>query len=58
MHGSRNKNHPECGNPDSERQSWHLLTYKWTLAISYRINMLQYLDPKKLSNKEGPREDT
>jgi hypothetical protein len=34
-----------------------ILTDKWTLAIKYRIPMLQSTDPKKLSNSEGPRED-
>jgi hypothetical protein len=32
---------------------WHTLTYKWKLAIKYRIAMLQPTDPKKLSNKKG-----
>ena len=28
--------------------------YKWTLAIKYKIIMLQSTDPKKLGNKECP----
>ena len=35
----------------------YVLTYKWILAVKYRINMLQSTDSKKLSNKEGPREE-
>jgi hypothetical protein len=35
----------------------YVLTYKWILAVKYRINMLQSIDSKKLSNKEGPREE-
>lgn len=35
----------------------HGIIYKWILAINFRIAMLQYTNPKKLSNKEGPRED-
>jgi hypothetical protein len=34
-----------------------MLTYKWILAIEYRITMLQSTDPKMLSNKEGSRDD-
>jgi len=34
-----------------------MLTYKWILAIKYRIMMLQSTDPKKLNNKEDPRKD-
>ena len=37
---------------------WYVFTYKWILAIKTRITMLQSTDPKKLSNKEGPRRDT
>ena len=33
------------------------VTDKWTLAIRNRIIMQQPTDQKKLSNKEGPRED-
>ena len=36
---------------------WFVLTYKWTLAIKCRITMLQSTDPKKLDNKEVPREE-
>jgi hypothetical protein len=37
--------------------AWYVLTYKWTLDMKSRINTLQSTDPKKLNNKEGPRED-
>ena len=30
----------EWGNPDTERHTWHIVTYKWTLVIKYRIIML------------------
>ena len=33
------------------------LTYQWTLAIKCRTVMLQPTDPRKLGNKEVPRED-
>jgi hypothetical protein len=42
--------------PRPRKTTWHVLTDKWTLAIKYRIAMLQSTDPKKPSNKEGPRE--
>jgi hypothetical protein len=29
----------------------------WTLTIKYRIPTLQSSDPRKLNNKEGPREN-
>jgi hypothetical protein len=51
------KYHPECSNPDPETQTWYVLTYQWILVIKYRITMLQSTDPKRLSNKEGPRGD-
>jgi hypothetical protein len=51
------KYHPEQGNLDSERHAWYVLTYKWTLDINYRLIMLQCTDLKKLSNKEGSREE-
>lgn len=31
---------------------------KWILAIKYRITILHFTDPKKVSNKEGQREDS
>jgi hypothetical protein len=31
-----------------------VFTYKWILAIKYRITMVQSTDPKKLRNKEDP----
>jgi hypothetical protein len=50
------KDYAESGNPDSERQTWYILLYKWKLALKYRITTLQSTDPKKQSNKEGSRE--
>jgi hypothetical protein len=47
------KYHPESGR--AERRTWYELTYKWILAIMYRITMLQSTNPKNLSNKEGSR---
>ena len=32
-------------------------TYKWTLAIKYRIPMLYSTDPKKLNKKEDSNKD-
>ena len=43
--------------PNTKGHSWYVLTYKWMLAIKYRITMLQSTDPKKLSSQEGPKED-
>jgi hypothetical protein len=37
--------------------AWHVLTYKWILAIKYRIPMLHYTDPKKLNKKEDTSEE-
>jgi hypothetical protein len=51
------KYYPERGNPYPERHTWYLLTYKWILAIKYRIPMLYSTDPNKLSNKKDERED-
>lgn len=42
--------------PDPKGHAWYVLSEKWTLAIRYRIPMLQSTDPQKL-NKEGTRED-
>ena len=35
--------------PDPLGHAWYVLTYKWILAIKYRILRLQSTDPKKLS---------
>ena len=51
MDGTR-KYHPELGNPDPERH----VTYNWALTIKCRTTMLQSTDPKKLGNKEVPKE--
>ena len=32
--------HPEWVNPDPKGHVWHILSYKWILAIKYRITML------------------
>jgi hypothetical protein len=34
-----------------------VFTYKWILAIKYRITMLYSTDPKKLNKKESPSKD-
>jgi hypothetical protein len=34
-------------NPDPERYTWYILTYKQILAIKYRITMLRSIEPKK-----------
>jgi hypothetical protein len=57
LHIDRTRKYPECGNPDPERHAWYIFTYKWTLAIKYRITLLQSTDPKKLRNKESSGED-
>jgi hypothetical protein len=44
------KYHPEWGKPDPEKHTWYVLTYKWTLAIKYRITDLQ-----NVSNRNSPR---
>ena len=43
--------------PDPERHAWCILTYRWILAVKYRITMLKSTDSKNLSNKEGQEED-
>jgi hypothetical protein len=35
----------------------NILTYRWIVAIKYRITMVQSTDPKNESNKECPRAD-
>jgi hypothetical protein len=30
------RGHPEKGNPDTERQTWYVLTYKW-IFIRYEV---------------------
>jgi len=39
------------------RKDMYVLKYKWILAINYRMPLLPSTNPKKLNNKEGPRED-
>jgi hypothetical protein len=56
MDGTR-KCHPELGNPAPKGHGWYILTYKWILAIKYRITMLYSIDPKIPNNKKDPRED-
>lgn len=33
---------------------WYVPTYKLIIPIMYKITMLHFTNPKKLSNKEGP----
>ena len=49
--------YPESGNPDSKGHAQYVHIYKWALAIQYRVTTLQSTDPKKLNNKDGPKED-
>jgi hypothetical protein len=49
--------HHEWGNTDPKWHAWYVLTYKWILAIKYRIPMPCSADPKKLSKKEGRTEN-
>jgi hypothetical protein len=30
-----------------QTQKWYVLTYKWILAVKYRIPMLQFTDTKE-----------
>ena len=39
------------------RRTCMVCTHKWILVINYRINVLQSTVPKKLNNREDPRED-
>jgi len=41
----------------TEKDTWYVLIYKWILAIKYRVTILYSTYPKKVSNKEGPKED-
>ena len=59
---SSRKYHLDSANQDPERLAWYVLTYKWTLAIKYRITMLQptehtHTQEKELSNKDVPTEN-
>ena len=51
MDGTR-KYHLEYGNSDPK-----VLNCKWILAMMYGIAILYSIDPEKLSNRKGPRED-
>ena len=51
MAGTR-KYHPELGNPVTKGYAWYVHTYKWILAIKYRMSMLNFIDPRKLYKKE------
>ena len=44
------KNHPDCGNLDPERQTWCILTYKKILDVNQRITTT--------SKKTGIKKDT
>ena len=41
----------------NQRDTWYALTYKWALAIKCKKTMQQSTEPKKLGNKEVPREN-
>ena len=51
------KNHPENTQSKKDTHRRNIITYKWILAIKYRITMLQSTEPKKLNNKDGSKED-
>ena len=51
------RNHPEWGNPDSERQKWNDLTHKCILDVKQKITKLQSSAIEKLGNKEAPKWD-
>jgi hypothetical protein len=51
------KNHPENTQSKKDTHRRNIITYKWILAIKYRITMLQYTDPETPHNKEVPRDD-
>lgn len=51
------KNHPEQGNPDTERQIQFVLTHKWILNTKQRITSLQYTTPENTGSKENPERD-
>jgi hypothetical protein len=40
-----------------KRHAWYVLSYKWILAIKYRIPMLHSTDLKKLNKKESTNDD-
>jgi hypothetical protein len=44
------KSHPECPKPRKTCMVY-VLTYRWILAIKYRITMLLSKNPKELNNK-------
>jgi hypothetical protein len=58
LQANRNrKYHSERGHPDPEGHTYYIVTYKWLFTVKYRIHVLYYTDPKRLNNKEGPRND-
>ena len=54
--GGTRKYHPQRGNPDPKGHAWYVLTYKWILAMMYKMPMLYSMDPKKLKRKKSPNE--
>jgi len=42
------KNHPELGILDPERQTWYVFVYMWTLAVKSMIAKLQSIEPQRL----------
>jgi len=42
----------------TQKDPVYVLACKWTLAIKYRMTMLQFTYSKKPSNNKGPRENT
>ena len=46
------KNRPDWGDSDPERQTWYVLTHKWILDIKQKITILQFINSEKLGSKD------
>ena len=46
MDGTR-KYHPQWGNPNPDKHTCYVVTYKWKLALKHRITTLQFTDYQK-----------
>jgi hypothetical protein len=51
------KYHPECGNPDTKKHTWHLLTDKSILVQKLRIPMIQPTNHMEFKKKEDQSVD-
>ena len=52
------KSHSEWGNPDTERQTCFVFTYKCILDVKQMKTRLQSTVPEKLRNKEDTKRDS